>query len=154
MLESQPRGVRLPQLLDQPGRDRQRHRRLRSHQAEEARLVEAQHLAVLVRANSRGPRLAGEQRDLADRIAASARGESNLAGDALGVHAKGPTADQVQSVARVALAAQHLDRRDHHRLEVRRELGQRDAVQSAEQLESTEQLGVLPAQGRGHRPQE
>jgi hypothetical protein len=140
-------GIRRLQAAAQGGRYGECHVRLFAHQAEEARAVQAQQLTVRLCADGGGSGTVGEQRHLAERIAGAKNGNPAFADfrPCVYVYTDVTPGHEVEGVARISLA-KHVDAPgQRHRHQARGELCQSDAVQTREQLNSSEQIGVLSA---------
>jgi len=123
-------------------------------QLQEAGAVESQHFAVSVRADGRGAREIGEQGHLPEWRAGPKRAHPGIGEPALSRHVdpEGATGHEVEGVSRIALAEHDGSARQGHRVEMRGELGERDAVHSREEIDPAEQLGMLRADCPAHRP--
>ena len=122
-------------------RDRERHVRFLAHQAQEARAIEAQQLAVGLGADGGGSRAVGEERHLAHRSARAEHRDPALAGIGASGHVDPHLAarDQIEGVAGIALVKQLGPARQFDRDEMRGELGQGNAAEARKEIDPRKQ---------------
>jgi hypothetical protein len=101
--------------------------------------------AILFGAHGGGAWLDGQQSDFTNRFPALQHVQQHFVGISRGacIDAERTAADQVQSVAHLALQKQGCAGLELHWLEVAGQFGQRDAVQSAKQIDLAQQLGMF-----------
>ena len=124
--------------------------RLAVHEVEEAGAVEAQDLDVPLGADGGRARLVREQCDLAEGLAGAELVHALLSVVRDDVHAEGAPDDEVERVPGVALAHHVGAVRNRDRLQVRGELGERDAIETREEIDVCEQVCVVRAEARSH----
>lgn len=111
-------------------------------------MIKAQQLALAIGAHRRRARFTGEQRHLAETGSAFQGGNPHLLTLVLAAdkNSKRPLGNKVEAVALLPLFARRLVLREIHPIEIRRELGQRHAINAREQIGLRQEFrGSIPA---------